>query len=66
MPSPPYNISSKSTNWFKSCTHLRSLNVHHFGMVEAPAFRVFIPFFVELRVQGKEKGMIKIMTGDDS
>jgi hypothetical protein len=33
----PYKLSSKSTNWFKSCTHLRSLNVHHFGMVEATA-----------------------------
>jgi hypothetical protein len=25
IPSPPYKISSKSTNRFKSCTHLRSL-----------------------------------------
>jgi hypothetical protein len=37
MPSPPYKISSKSTNRFKSCTNLRSLNVHHFGMLQATA-----------------------------
>jgi hypothetical protein len=35
MPSPSYKISSKSTNRFKSCTHLRSLNFRHFDMVEA-------------------------------
>jgi hypothetical protein len=34
MPSPTYKISSKSTNQFKSCAHLRSLNVCHFGMAE--------------------------------
>jgi hypothetical protein len=28
-------ISSKSTHRFESSTHLRSLNVRHFGMVEA-------------------------------
>jgi 5-methylcytosine-specific restriction endonuclease McrA len=28
-------ISSKSTNRFKSCTHLRSFNGYHFGMPEA-------------------------------
>jgi hypothetical protein len=32
--SPPYKISSISTNQFKSCTHHRILNVRHFGMVE--------------------------------
>jgi hypothetical protein len=37
MPSPPYKMSSKSTNRFKSCIHLRSLNIRHFGMVEATA-----------------------------
>jgi hypothetical protein len=26
--------SSKSTKRFKSCTHLRSLNIRHFGMIE--------------------------------
>jgi hypothetical protein len=40
MSSPPYKILSKSTNRFKSYSgvslhHLRSLNVRHFGMVEA-------------------------------
>jgi hypothetical protein len=34
MPSPLYKISSKSTNRFKSCAHLRSLNVRYFEMVE--------------------------------
>jgi hypothetical protein len=34
MPSPPYNISSKSINRIKSCTHLRSLIVRHFEMVQ--------------------------------
>jgi hypothetical protein len=28
-------MSSKFTSQLKSCTHLRSLNVRHFGMVEA-------------------------------
>jgi hypothetical protein len=32
---PPYKISSKSNNQFKICTHVSSLNVRHFGMVEA-------------------------------
>jgi hypothetical protein len=36
--SPPYKISSKSTNEFKSCTHQRSLNVRHFEMVEVTGF----------------------------
>jgi hypothetical protein len=35
MPPSPYKISSKSTNLFKPCAHLRSLNVRHFGTVEA-------------------------------
>jgi hypothetical protein len=35
MPSPPYKISSNSTNRFKSFNHLISLDVGHFGMVEA-------------------------------
>jgi hypothetical protein len=30
----PYKILSKSTNRFISCNHLRSLNIHHFGMIE--------------------------------
>jgi hypothetical protein len=39
MSSPPYKISSKPINQFKVirgllCTHLRSLNVCNFGMVE--------------------------------
>jgi hypothetical protein len=34
MPSLPYKISSKSTNRFKTCTHLRCLQVRHFGIVE--------------------------------
>jgi hypothetical protein len=38
MPSPPYKISSKSTNRFKSCAHLRNLNVLHFETVEATGF----------------------------
>jgi len=37
MSPPPHKISSKSTSRFKSCTHLKSLNVHHVGMVEAAA-----------------------------
>jgi hypothetical protein len=40
MLSPPYKISSKSSQ-FKSCTHLRSLNVGHFGMVEAMALNIW-------------------------
>jgi len=35
MPLPQYKISSKSTNQFKRCTLLRSLNIRHFEMVEA-------------------------------
>jgi hypothetical protein len=35
MSSPPYKISPKSTDQFKSFTHLRSFNVCHFGMAEA-------------------------------
>jgi hypothetical protein len=40
MSSPPYKISSKSTKRLKRFkvfpyTHLRSLNVRHFGMAEA-------------------------------
>jgi hypothetical protein len=35
MASSLYKISSKSSNRFNICTHLRSLNVCHFGMVEA-------------------------------
>jgi hypothetical protein len=38
MPSPPYKISSKSNNRFKSCPHLRNLNVPHFETVEATGF----------------------------
>jgi hypothetical protein len=34
MSSFPYKLSSKSTNWFRSCAHLTNLNVHHFGMDE--------------------------------
>jgi hypothetical protein len=41
VPSPPYKILSKSTNHFHSCTHLRSLNVRHFGVVEAMALKVW-------------------------
>jgi hypothetical protein len=37
MLSHPYKMSSKSTNRFKSFTHLRGLNVRHFGMVEVMA-----------------------------
>jgi hypothetical protein len=33
--SPPYKMLSKSNNLLKSCTHLISLNICHFGMVEA-------------------------------
>jgi hypothetical protein len=33
----PNKISSKSINRFKSCAHLSSLNVRHFGTVEATA-----------------------------
>jgi hypothetical protein len=44
MSSPPYKISSKSTNRFRFIkefifTHLRSLNVRHFGMAEATRLR---------------------------
>jgi hypothetical protein len=35
MPSSSYKISSKSTKRLKNSIHLRSLNVHQFGMVEA-------------------------------
>jgi hypothetical protein len=35
MPSHPYNISSKSINRIKICSHLRSLNVRRFGTVES-------------------------------
>jgi hypothetical protein len=31
----PYKSSSKSTSQFKSCTHLRSLNVRHFEIIGA-------------------------------
>jgi hypothetical protein len=34
MPSPPYKISSKFANQFKLCTHLSSLNVANFVIVE--------------------------------
>jgi hypothetical protein len=34
MALPAHEISSKSTNWLKSCTHLSSLNVRHYGIVE--------------------------------
>jgi hypothetical protein len=37
MLSSPYKYSNKSTNRFKSCAHLKSLNVCHFGMVETTA-----------------------------
>jgi hypothetical protein len=40
MPSPPRKISSKSTYRFKRCTHLRSLNFCHFGMIDI-TFNVF-------------------------
>jgi hypothetical protein len=40
MPSPPHKISSKSTYRFKRCTHLRSLNFRHFGMIDI-TFNVF-------------------------
>jgi hypothetical protein len=39
MSSPSYKISSKSTYHLKICTHLRSLNVCHFGMVEAKGLK---------------------------
>jgi hypothetical protein len=35
MPLKQYKISYKSTNPLKSCIHLRSLNVCHYGTVEA-------------------------------
>jgi hypothetical protein len=47
MSSPPYKISSKSINRFKSykgfllCTHLRSLNISHFGMAEATGLKMW-------------------------
>jgi hypothetical protein len=34
MASPPYKISSESTNQFKKCTHLRSLNIRHFVVID--------------------------------
>jgi hypothetical protein len=34
MRSPPYKISCKFTDRFKSYTHLRSSNVRHFGIVK--------------------------------
>jgi hypothetical protein len=37
MSSPPYKISSSSTNRFRSYTHRRNLNIRHFGTVEATA-----------------------------
>jgi hypothetical protein len=44
MSSLPYKISSKSTTRFKSYlgflyTHLRSLNIRHFGMAEATGLK---------------------------
>jgi hypothetical protein len=33
MSSSSYKISSKSTNQLKSRTHLRCLNIRHFGVV---------------------------------
>jgi hypothetical protein len=42
MPSPPYKISSRSTNRFKILTYryLRSLNVRHLGMVKAMTLKI--------------------------
>jgi hypothetical protein len=46
MSSISYKISSKFTNRFKVikgflCTHIRSLNVCYFGMVEATGLKVW-------------------------
>jgi hypothetical protein len=35
MPLSPHKVPSKSTNRFKSLSHNRSLNVRHYGIVEA-------------------------------
>jgi hypothetical protein len=40
MPSSQYKISSKCTYRFQVCAHLRGLNVHHFGIVEATGLTV--------------------------
>jgi hypothetical protein len=44
MSLPSYTISSKSTNLIKvfRYTHLRSLNVHHFGMAEAKRLKMWL------------------------
>jgi hypothetical protein len=39
IPLKQYRISSKSTNQFKRCTHLRSLNVRHYEVVEASGLK---------------------------
>jgi hypothetical protein len=41
MPLSQHRISSKATNRFIRCTHLRSLNVHHYGIVEANEIKVY-------------------------
>jgi hypothetical protein len=30
-----YKIPWAHVDWCKFCTHLRSMNIHHFGMIEA-------------------------------
>jgi hypothetical protein len=34
-----YKISCSHVDWCKFCIHLRSLNVHHFGMVESKGLK---------------------------
>jgi hypothetical protein len=36
---PPYKISTKYTDRFKSCAHLRNLNVRHFEIFEATGLK---------------------------
>jgi hypothetical protein len=40
MPSPQYKFLYLSTNRFKRCTHYRSLNVRHYGIVETARVKI--------------------------
>jgi hypothetical protein len=70
MSSSPCKISSKSTNRFKSCAHLRSLNVRHFWMAEATRLKkcddevtlngsTYLPNFTKIH-----RSVRKLLVGD--
>jgi hypothetical protein len=44
MPLPQYNILSKYSNLFKICTHLRSLNVRHYGTDEVTGLNSIVTY----------------------